>query len=168
MIYKQPGMLITTVSLLALTGLQPRRFGHALRDVISELWNGQSGAPQSRRKAAAAPAPAQTRPADADSLLSVRGLSVSFGAGAGEVAVLTDVNLDIRPGEAIGLIGESGSGKSVTARAIMGLLPGSGRGPAGQIPFAGRDLTKLSARELQQIRGGDIALITQEPMASLD
>jgi peptide/nickel transport system permease protein len=167
-IYQQPWMLITTGAVLALTVLSLGLFGDALRDVIAERWTGRPGAPRSRRRANAAAAAGQARPAAADSLLSVRGLSVSFAAQDGEVTVLTDVDLDIRPAEAVGLIGESGCGKSVTARSIMGLLPGSGRVTAGQIWFAGRDLAALSERDLRQIRGGDIGLISQEPMASLD
>jgi peptide/nickel transport system permease protein len=167
-IYQQPWMLITTGGVLALTVLALGLFGDALRDVIAERWTGQAAAPRPRRPAAGRPTGAESRPVAADSLLSVRGLCVSFPAGAGKVGVISDVDLDIRPGEAVGLIGESGCGKSVTARAIMGLLPSSGQVTAGQIWFAGRDLAMLSERELRQVRGGDIGLISQEPMASLD
>lgn len=165
-IYQQPWMLITTGTVLALTVLALGLFGDAVRDVVAERWTGTPAAPRRRRVRAGAAA--EPRPAAADSLLSVRGLSISFGAGDGEIAVLTDVDLDIRAGEAVGLIGESGCGKSVTARAIIGLLPGSGWITGGQVWFGGRDLTRLSGRELRHVRGGDIALISQEPMASLD
>ena len=79
------------------------------------------------------------------------------------------VDLDIRPGEVLGLVGESGSGKSVTALSVLRLIPDPpGRIVAGEILFKGRDLLKLSWDEIRKIRGNDISMIFQEPMTSLN
>jgi oligopeptide/dipeptide ABC transporter ATP-binding protein len=97
-------------------------------------------------------------------LLSVRDLSVAFGP----VRVLEDVSFDIAEGEVLGVVGESGSGKSMTALAMMGLLPMGGHVAAGSILFEGRDVTRLPEREMQRLRGDRMAMIFQEPMASLN
>ncbi|HWB37270.1 MAG TPA: dipeptide/oligopeptide/nickel ABC transporter permease/ATP-binding protein, partial [Rugosimonospora sp.] len=100
--------------------------------------------------------------------LSVRGLTVTLDSGAGPVTVLRDVGFDVAPGEAVGLIGESGSGKSVTARAVLGLLPPGGAIAAGRVCLGGRELTGLTDRELGRVRGSGVALISQDPANSLD
>ncbi|WP_237214218.1 ABC transporter ATP-binding protein [Falsiroseomonas oryziterrae] len=97
------------------------------------------------------------------SLLSVRDLAVSFGG----TRVLEDMSFDIAEGEVLGVVGESGSGKSMTALAIMGLLP-MGGSAAGRIRFEDRDLLALPEREMQRLRGERLAMIFQEPMASLN
>jgi oligopeptide/dipeptide ABC transporter ATP-binding protein len=98
------------------------------------------------------------------SLLSVQNLAVAFGP----MRVLEDVAFDIDEGEVLGVVGESGSGKSMTALAIMGLLPLGGRVATGRIAFEGRDITELPEREMQRLRGARMAMIFQEPMASLN
>jgi oligopeptide/dipeptide ABC transporter ATP-binding protein len=98
------------------------------------------------------------------SLLSVEGLSVGFGA----LRVLEDVSLTVEEGEVLGIVGESGSGKSMTALAAMGLLPMGGRVEAGRIAFEGRDITHLPEREMARLRGARMAMIFQEPTASLN
>ena len=121
------------------------------------------------RSAKSGPAPVGPAPAVADAaLVSVEGLSVSFTSPAGEVRVVEDVSFEIRAGEAVGMVGESGCGKTVTAMSILGLLPGTGRIEAGRIVFDGRDLVALRRRELRQVRGKEIGLISQEPMVSLN
>jgi len=97
-------------------------------------------------------------------LLSVQDLSVAFGP----IRVLEDVSFDIAEGEVLGVVGESGSGKSMTALAVMGLLPMGGRVAAGRIAFEGNDITRLPEREMQHLRGARMAMIFQEPMASLN
>ncbi len=97
-------------------------------------------------------------------LLSVRDLSVAFGP----VRVVQDVSFDLAEGEVLGVVGESGSGKSMTALAMMGLLPAGGHVTAGRITFEGRDITRLPEREMQRLRGARMAMIFQEPMASLN
>ncbi|WP_419896832.1 ABC transporter ATP-binding protein [Roseomonas sp. USHLN139] len=103
------------------------------------------------------------------SLLEIRNLTTAFGTESGQVTAIEDVSFSIEPGEILGIVGESGSGKSVTALTVMGLLP---RPPArilsGSVMFDGQDLTKLSERQLQKIRGPGIAMIFQEPMTSLN
>ena len=102
-------------------------------------------------------------------LLDVQGLTTAFMTGRGEITAIEDVSFSLKEGEILGIVGESGSGKSVTALTIMGLLPRPpARIAAGSVMFQGQDLTKLSAREMQRIRGPGIAMIFQEPMTSLN
>jgi len=103
------------------------------------------------------------------SLLSVNDLSVAFNTRDGEVTPLSGVSFDMERGEILGLVGETGSGKSVTAQAVMGLLPFlNGRVAGGSITFMGKDLGTLSKDAYQKIRGNQISLIPQNPMTSLD
>ena len=114
---------------------------------------------------AAAPA----RVADAAALLSVRELSVSLSGEGGPLHIVRGVSFDIRPGEVVGLVGESGCGKSMTALTLMGLharLPGAEVG--GSIVFEGTDLLKLRPGRLRQLAGRRISMIFQEPMSALD
>jgi microcin C transport system ATP-binding protein len=105
----------------------------------------------------------------ADPLLSIRDLSVSFRAGGRETLAVDRASFDIGQGEAVALVGESGSGKSVTALSILKLLPyPAARHPCGSIVFKGRDLLKLSERDMRQVRGDDITIIFQEPLSSLN
>jgi len=101
-------------------------------------------------------------------LLEIRNLSVSYFTRAGEVPAVRDFSLTLHPGEGIGLVGESGCGKSTVAMAIMQYLGGNGRIVAGEILFKGRDLVGLDAGGLRRLRGGEIAMVYQEPMAALN
>ncbi|MGZ3341508.1 MAG: ABC transporter ATP-binding protein [Reyranella sp.] len=101
-------------------------------------------------------------------LLSVRDLTVAFDTRRGSFEAVSGVSFDVRPGRTLGVVGESGSGKSVTAMALMRLLPDTARVTAGQVRFGARDLGPLSDREMQSIRGRGIAMVFQDPMASLN
>lgn len=102
-------------------------------------------------------------------LLEVNDLRVSANTPEGRVQILAGVNIRIGPGEALGLVGESGCGKSTTARAIMGILPIPPlRVDSGAITFAGQDLLGMSAVELNEIRGRDLTMIFQDPNTSLN
>ncbi|HET9730927.1 MAG TPA: ABC transporter ATP-binding protein [Acidimicrobiia bacterium] len=102
-------------------------------------------------------------------LLSVAGLTVEFAGADGWQAVVEDVGFDVGSGEIVAIVGESGSGKSVTSLAIMRLLPPrSSRVRADAITCAGRDLLTLDERAMRDVRGGEIAMIFQEPMTSLN
>jgi len=102
-------------------------------------------------------------------LLRIRGLRTYFHTEAGTARAVDGVDLDIYPGEVLGLVGESGSGKSVTALSILRLIPNPpGEIVSGSIEFGGRDLLKLSWPEIRKIRGAEISMIFQEPMTSLN
>ena len=102
-------------------------------------------------------------------LLRIEDLRVWFGTRTGAVRAVDSVDLEIKPGEVLGLVGESGSGKSVTARAIMGLVPmPPGRLVSGRILFHGEDLTTLPVKAMEELRGGRIAMIFQDPMTFLN
>jgi len=102
-------------------------------------------------------------------LLEVEGLTVDFDANKPtEHRALDGVALSIQAGEVLGLVGESGSGKTVLAHSILGLLPGNGRVASGRINWCGRDLLALSEGERRQFRGKEIAMIFQDPQASLN
>jgi peptide/nickel transport system permease protein len=104
---------------------------------------------------------------DSSALLRVEHLSVAFDAPGGSVRVLEDVSFDVRAGETVGIVGESGCGKTMTAAAILGLLPDSGHLEAGRIVFAGTDLAGLAESRKARIRGKEIGFISQEPMIAL-
>jgi oligopeptide/dipeptide ABC transporter ATP-binding protein len=104
-----------------------------------------------------------------DPLLRIEDLSIEFATGATPVKAVNNSNLSIYPGQTVALVGESGCGKSVTAMSILRLLPEPPtRYTSGRVLFEGRDLLKLSEREMRQVRGRDIAMIFQEPMTSLN
>jgi oligopeptide transport system ATP-binding protein len=102
------------------------------------------------------------------SLLSVEDLHVSFWTQRGTVHAVNGVSFHIEPGETVGIVGESGCGKSVTSLAVLGILPRAGRVTAGRAVFEGRDLLAMSDRELRSVRGREIAMIFQDPMTSLN
>lgn len=102
-------------------------------------------------------------------LLDIVDLAVSFNTFAGQVLAVDKVNLQVFPGEAVGIVGESGCGKSVTAYSIMRLIPTPpGQYANGKILFEGDDLLQKSEQEMQKIRGKDISMIFQDPMTSLN
>ena len=101
-------------------------------------------------------------------LLSVKDLVTEFPTRRGTVRAVNDVSFDIDTGQIVAVVGESGSGKSVTSLSIMGLLETPGRVASGSVTFDGRDLTKLGERDMERVRGGQIAMIFQEPMTSLN
>jgi len=97
-------------------------------------------------------------------LLEIAGLVVAAGA----VPLLRGVELVVPPGARVGIVGESGSGKSMTASAILGLLPPGVEARGGSIRLRGRDLRTMSERELRSVRGGEIAIVYQNAVASLN
>jgi oligopeptide/dipeptide ABC transporter ATP-binding protein len=101
-------------------------------------------------------------------LLDVRDLEVRFWTGRGIIHAVNGVSFDIAPGETLGIVGESGCGKSVTSLALLGILPRAGRVTSGSARFEDRDLIGLSDGELRAIRGKDVAMIFQDPMTSLN
>jgi len=106
---------------------------------------------------------------DAPALLSVRDLSVDFLTEDGRIAAVDGVSFDLRAGEILAVVGESGCGKSATALALLRLIANPpGRVAGGMVSFLGRDLLKASEKEMRDIRGNRIAMIFQEPMTSLN
>lgn len=101
-------------------------------------------------------------------LLEIRGLEVGFQTQRGVVPAVRGVDLTLYAGQTLAIVGESGSGKSTTAQSIIDLLPGTGKVTGGQILFEGRDLTTLSAREIQGVRGNLIGYVPQDPMSNLN
>lgn len=102
-------------------------------------------------------------------LLEIQGLKVQFKTPLGTARAVDDVSLELGAGETLGLVGESGCGKSVTALSVLGLVPSPpGRVTAGKVLFKGKNLIGLSKKELRHIRGHDIAMIFQEPLSALN
>ena len=101
-------------------------------------------------------------------VLEVRGLTTTLGQAARAATILEDVALEVAPGEVLGVVGESGNGKSMLALAVMGLLPPSIRVTAGSIRLLGDELTAGSAAAWCSRRGRDMAMVFQEPMSSLN
>ena len=101
-------------------------------------------------------------------ILEIDNLSISFFTRLREIPAVMDFSVSVQPGEAVGLVGESGCGKSTVALGVMQDLGVNGRVVGGTIKFKGRDLSQMSAEELRDIRGNEIAMIYQEPMASLN
>ncbi|CAM5190374.1 Glutathione import ATP-binding protein GsiA [Castellaniella defragrans] len=101
-------------------------------------------------------------------LLEVQDLRTYFHTDSGVVRAVDGVSFSVSAGEIVGIVGESGSGKSVTAMSIVRLIEGQARIAGGKVLFRGRDVLKMSAEELRQLRGGDVAIVFQDPMSSLN
>ncbi|TCR65500.1 ABC transporter ATP-binding protein [Bosea sp. BK604] len=106
--------------------------------------------------------------AAAEPLLDVRDLGIAFRTGGGMVQVTREVSFSIAPGEAVGLVGESGCGKTVTGLALMGLLPRATSTVSGQVLLDGENLVGMAPRDFRRRRGSKISMIFQEPMSALD
>ena len=102
-------------------------------------------------------------------LLKVNNLGITFFTDRGALPAVQEVNFTVHPGETLGVVGESGCGKSMTALSLMQLIPSPpGKITSGEIIYKGEDLLKKSEREIQNIRGKEISMIFQEPMTSLN
>lgn len=101
-------------------------------------------------------------------VLECKNVNISYYTRAGEIPAVIDFNLTLMPGESMGIVGESGCGKSTVALAIMNYMGKNGRVKSGQILFNGRDLQQMTEEELREIRGSQISMVYQEPMASLN
>lgn len=103
-----------------------------------------------------------------EELLKVSNLAISFYNKSGEVQAVRGITYTLHKGEVLGIVGESGSGKSVSSHGILRLIPDTGKVKSGEILFHGKDILKMSKKELQELRGNKIAMIFQDPMTSLD
>ena len=101
-------------------------------------------------------------------LLSVRALTITVPSPSGEATVVDGVSFDVTAGEIVALVGESGCGKTLTALALLDLVPPPLRIASGDVVFAGRDVRSLPRREKERLRGGGIGLVFQEPGSALD
>jgi oligopeptide transport system ATP-binding protein len=102
-------------------------------------------------------------------LLDIRDLRTEFRTGSGIIRAVDGISYAVETGETVAIVGESGSGKSVGALSILRLIPDPpGRVTGGQVVFAGRDLLRLSEEEMREVRGGEIGMVFQEPMTSLN
>ena len=110
----------------------------------------------------------EARPEKGTPILELKDLHVSFHTYAGEVKALNGINLTLYKGEVVGLVGESGCGKSVTAAAVVGLLPENGKVTSGEIVFLGENLLKKSKKEVRELRSTRIAMVFQDPMTFLN
>lgn len=161
---RQPWLLVPAGSAITLTVIAFATVGEGVRDATVGRWSGvamraTTSAPTTAASVSASPAPG--------ALLSVCGLSVSFESSRADVPVVEDVSFDVMPGGAVGIVGESGCGKTVTMLAILGLLPETGRVTSGQCFFQGRDLLS-GDMSTARVRGRQIGLVSQDAMVGLD
>jgi peptide/nickel transport system permease protein len=181
---RSPWLLAPSGGILGLTVIAFVLLGNAIRDTSTESWSApqltkpQRTKPQRtkphrtkphRTTVSLGPATAPDRPdCPGDVLVAVEHLSVEFSDHRGTTPVVTDLSFTIRQGEALAVLGESGCGKTITALAVLGLLPAGGRRAGGRVLLGGQDLTGLSARQLAAFRGRRIGYVAQDPMVSLD
>ncbi|MET7343381.1 dipeptide/oligopeptide/nickel ABC transporter permease/ATP-binding protein [Streptomyces sp. NPDC087866] len=170
-IQRAPRLILWPGLALGLTNCALVLLAGAVRDALED----QAPRPARRRRAARAAEPAAEPAESADSaapraeLLSVRGLIVAYARPDGtDKEVVHGVDLDVRPGEIVGLVGESGSGKTQTAFSVLGLLPEGGRVTRGSITVNGRETAGLRERDHRALRGRTLAYVPQEPMSNLD
>lgn len=167
-IYTAPWLLVPAGALLIVCVLALNYLGDAL---AGDQPAAVARTRRMRRRRAPLVQPVATGdavPTAADSAVRVRDLTVRFGPADDRFAVVQRVSFDIARGECLGIVGESGCGKSVTARALLGLVAGTGRIEEGSIHIGDVDVVGLGARQLSRIRGTRIALVSQEPMVALD
>ena len=157
-----PWLLIPTGGVLALTILAFGILGDSLRDTAVETWAAASVA---HKRETRAPAPIVDATA---SVLALRDLVIITGEGERQRTLVDQVSLDLKPGETLGIVGESGSGKTLTVLSMLGLLPGGTRVASGRVSFDGKTIDLTDEARLKALRGKDVGMIFQEPMAALD
>lgn len=176
-LYTSPMLILWPALAIGLTLISLTLLANSLRD---ELERANAPRKQGRKKATEAIATdvkdtediirhAEPAAPEGDIVLEVSNLSVGYPSpDGGTKKVVYDVSLTVRRGEVHGLVGESGSGKTQTAWSILRLLPEGGKIVGGSILFKGKDLAQLSGRDMEKMRGRNIAYIPQEPMSNLD
>lgn len=168
---QQPWLLIPPGVIIGLAILAFGLLGDAVRDATADRTSRRvtrmtrRAVPTTSRGGQLDRAAAKQEPG---TLLSLSRLAVSLPTERGVSTVVEGIDLVIRPGQTVGLVGESGCGKSITAAAILGLLPPGGQVSDGHIVFGGSDLTTLTRHEWRGVRGKRIGLVSQEPIGSLD
>jgi peptide/nickel transport system permease protein len=173
-VIQHPWALVPPGVTIALTVMALSLLGDAVRDTSTQAWTSSKlvrRVPRSAHRAATEGSPADVVAPTA--LLSLRNLTVNIPIrlDTGQVVpttVVDHVSFDVNHGEVVGLVGESGCGKSVTALSILGLVPGDGSVVGGRCWFAGQDLTAATPQQWNAVRGRGIGFIAQEPMVSLD
>jgi peptide/nickel transport system permease protein len=158
--------LVPPAAVIGLCILAFGLLGDAVRDANAERWSSVRKKPnRSSRPLVLSVEPSeQTKGA----VLVVRGLTIAFDAPQGSVTAVEDVSFHVFPGETIGLVGESGCGKTLSVLGVMGLLPGAGRIKSGSVRLADQELVGLDDKSLRALRGSKIAYISQEPMSALN
>ncbi|GAB3617750.1 dipeptide/oligopeptide/nickel ABC transporter permease/ATP-binding protein [Okibacterium endophyticum] len=157
-------LLASAGGIIAVTVIAFGIIGDTVRDVVVETW---AGAPRSRRRVRAF-SDGVAGSGSATSLLEFRNVSITYGREHETTLVVKDVSLSLDAGEIVGIVGESGSGKTTLARAVLGLLRGSGEVSGGHILFEGNDVASLPTERLRALRGARLGYVSQEPMAALD
>ena len=178
-IYVNPLLLIWPSGIIALITLSLVVFANTLRDELERTGpkrmkvkkGNEKSAAQRANDASAVPAIMHAAPGrdSGEQILKVSNVAIGYPDGSGGLRqVVHGVNLDINRGEVVGLIGESGSGKTQTAFSVLGLLPKGGRIVSGSILFEGQELVGADTKSYDKVRGGKISYIPQEPMSNLD
>jgi peptide/nickel transport system permease protein len=180
-------LLVPSGGIIALTILAFGLIGDAVRDATVEGWSAAAapavravrrpapsppGTPAPGTPAPGTPAPGGPAPGgpvpDHAAVLAVRDLTVEFDGPGGPVTVVDGVSFTLRAGEVLGIVGESGCGKSVTALSLLRLLPPNARISGGRVLLNGQDLTAMSERQIANLRGKAMAMVFQDPSVSLD
>ncbi|MFD3312422.1 dipeptide/oligopeptide/nickel ABC transporter permease/ATP-binding protein [Streptomyces sp. NPDC058694] len=170
-------LAIPTGGLVAVTAAALIVLGDGLRDMLAERWSGASHATQPRRRKTSAPAKAAAKVLEPDDawllaepnpVVKLSNVTVTADTAQGEVDLISDVSLSVGQGRSVGLVGESGCGKSMTGLAVLGLLPSGARVSSGTVEIDGTDVGPFRAAQWRALRGGTIAFISQEPMVGLD
>jgi len=176
-IFRQPFLIIPSGLIIVITVIALGVLGDAIRDIWakkddrSDIDTGREKRRSSQPAVAVTPSVQDENssdPAPPDSLLSVRNLEVMINSREGDLRIVDHVSFDLKAGETLGVVGESGCGKSIMALALLGLLPSGGRITGGSVEFRGQQLVGMSNKERSKLRGRHIGLVSQEPMVALD
>jgi len=163
-----PWLLVPSGGVVALTILAFGLLGDALRDTAVETWARPAHRKQARKRGDKLALEAVFAGAPHAAVMSVRGLHIATGDGTHQRTLVSDLSFDLMPSETLGLVGESGSGKTLTILALMGLLPVGTHIKSGTLRLEGTSIDLTDEDSLRALRGKQLAMIFQEPMAALD
>ena len=162
-------LVIPTGSAVAVTAACFVILGDGVRDALAARWMGSAARQPARLAVADAATPASAAVIEQpDVVARLSGVTVSVAGPGGDVELIRDVSLTVGRGRSIGLVGESGCGKSMTGLALLGMLPAGARLAHGTVEIDGVDVGTLDAAARRALRGGTIAFVSQEPMVALD